>query len=301
MKQLITVLYCTLALLLALPACKNAPEKKESVIVEDAPLNSDTLKAQGLINLDEATDLKTILSQTWDNKEDMDDLKYSEGSDLQTVNRGYSFFKDGSMIKNPRGSYRQGTWTLNEAKKPYTLEIRYKDGTTEALQVAKLDAKHLTLNEGKGAGDKKLVAYLGEALSHENIQDEPFHISNNSWRIRPSKPESEEAIRARLKGCVHFFVLFYDHSIHSNTQTVTFSGLPSCFRWYSGGIYLQKENVLQPEWINCFYDKKQAFEAYAMAEDMLAKKYTWPKGERNWMKQNVFVLKQMEEQLRIKN
>ena len=38
-------------------------------------------------------------------------------------------------------------------------------------------------------------------------------------------------------------------------------------------------------------------EAYRMADVLLAKKYQWPKGEKNWLKQNVYVLRQMEQQL----
>ena len=38
---------------------------------------------------------------------------------------------------------------------------------------------------------------------------------------------------------------------------------------------------------------EQAMKAYAVAENLMEKKYVWPKGEQNWIKQNLFVLEQM--------
>lgn len=291
MKQLTVILFGTAAILLTFSACSGNDNKNDKDDVVETRVKPADMETFGLKNLRKAEDLKSIICQDWENKEDLEDAKYSRGSGLEMVYRGFSFFTDGSMVKNPRGSFQQGSWALNDAKKPYTIEIKYKDGSKENLQIGQADPLNLTLKE---ASDKKLVNYAGQAMRHEQINDEPYYGANNEWRVRPGKPETEDAIRARLKACVHFYVLFYDHNIHTDAPTVNFSGLPSCFRWYSGGIYLQKEKDLEQSWINCFYDKKQAMQAYKMADDLLSKKYTWPKGETSWLKQNVFVLKQME-------
>ena len=94
-----------------------------------------------------------------------------------------------------------------------------------------------------------------------------------------------------------FFVLFYDQKIHAGSEAVSFVGLPSCFKWYDGGIFLQKKSELQSKWINTFYNKEQAMKAYELAEKLMNHKYSWSKKEANWLKLNVAVLQQMESRM----
>ncbi|HQW83759.1 MAG TPA: hypothetical protein PK987_04830, partial [Ferruginibacter sp.] len=100
-----------------------------------------------------------------------------------------------------------------------------------------------------------------------------------------------------LKENIHFFLLFYKSALDKDEKTVSFWGLPSCFKWYGGGIFLKKEKELKENWINCFYNKEQAMQAYHLAEKLMEVKYTWPKGEQNWLKLNLAVLEQMYKKL----
>ena len=122
-------------------------------------------------------------------------------------------------------------------------------------------------------------------------------MQNNSWRQKPSQKENRAALTERLKNSIHFFTLFYDYNINSKAEVVYFTGLPTCFTWYAGGIYLQKRDNLKPAWNNCFYSDTQAKEAFDIADELLNFKYNWPEKETNWLKQNVFVLKQMEQKI----
>ena len=85
-----------------------------------------------------------------------------------------------------------------------------------------------------------------------------------------------------------------EQKINAHSDVVSFIGLPSCFKWYGGGIFIQKQSEIQGKWINSFYNKEQAMKAYKLADKLLSYKYEWPKNERNWLKLNVAVLKQME-------
>ncbi|WP_255153390.1 hypothetical protein [Ferruginibacter sp. HRS2-29] len=299
MKQFTQVIYVMVVLMLLSGCAGRKNESTGEIVTEDQPAETvPDFRVAGLVDLNEKQDMKEILCQSWNNKEDADDIKNSRGdSELEMANRGYCFFNDGTMVKDPRGEYRLGVWMLHDDKKPYLIEMKLDNGTKELHQVARLDPKNLTLNEVTSGNEKKLVEYKGEAVAHLQIRDEPFHITNNRWRIAPKQPETDEAIKARLKASIHFFVLFYDHCINARSEDVILTGLPSCFKWYAGGIYMRKEKDLPANWISCFYNAKQAAIAYKMADELLDRKYNWPKGERNWVKQNVFVLKQMEKQL----
>ncbi len=240
--------------------------------------------------------MQELLSQCWENAEDVAELKLSKNTDkIEFPYRGLCFFKDGSVIKNPRGTLQTGHWKIDSSNKPFRIIMQLSDEGQATMLLAFLSPYELKLTSAENK--QLLTAYTANAAVYKNEKENPFHISNNAWRLKPAKPENKAAIKKRLEDCIHFFTLFYDDNIYRNTETVSFYGLPSCFRWYAGGIYLQKENMLDKNWVNCFYNPSQAMQAYRMAEKLLAQKYEWPKGEQNWMKQNVFVLKQMKKKL----
>ena len=253
--------------------------------------------SKGLENLNASGNMKDIICQAWDYKEDAADAVDADpSSNIELVYRGYCLFSDGSMIKDPRGNMVAGKWSMNDKVKPINIIFSLNNGEIETYQLAYLMPYEMKLLRMEG--NKKVIIDLSsEAIRHHNPEEDPFYITNNAWRFKPAKPESDEQIKQRLKNCIHFFILFYDQKINAHSDVVSFIGLPSCFKWYGGGIFIQKQSEIQGKWINSFYNKEQAIKAYKLADKLLSYKYEWPKNERNWLKLNVAVLKQMEENL----
>jgi len=106
-------------------------------------------------------------------------------------------------------------------------------------------------------------------------------------------PETDAALHARLKDNLHFFILYYKDAIAKNPDLVSFYGLPSCLRWYSGGIFMKKVEDLSAEWLKCFYNDEEAMKAYNIMDKVMDKKYTWPKDNSSWLQQNLAVLQQI--------
>jgi len=289
-----TTLYILLLSALLFPACK---AKKENKPGKEKTSKANNFSAMGLENLNESGKMKDIICQNWDYKEDAEEVRLTKPSaGFEMVYRGYSFFKDGSAIKNPRGSMQAGSWSLNENSKPVRLTFKPNRGESEVFNLAYLMPYEMILVNSRDADNKK-IDLSSEAYRYIDLSKDPFYVDNLKWRMKPNQPENSKQVKDRLKGCIQFFILFYDREIKAITETVTFTGLPSCFRWYAGGIYLQKKEELEQKWIDCFYNREQAMQAYRLADDLLAKKYQWPKGEKNWLKQNVYVLRQMEQKL----
>lgn len=253
--------------------------------------------AVGLENLNASHNMKDIVCQTWDFKEDAADAEDADpSSGIELLYRGYCLFSDGSMIKDPRGNMQPGKWIFDDKIKPVVFNFLLDNGETETYRLAYLMPYEMKLVPDHG--EKKTVIDLqSEAIRHSDLKKDPFYLSNNNWRFKPAKAESDEEIKARLKSCIQFFILFYEQKINAKSHVVSFIGLPSCFKWYGGGIYLQKENELQPKWVNTFYNREQAMKAYKLADKLMTIKYTWPKKEPNWLKLNISVLKQMEKKI----
>lgn len=269
--------------------CNNTAKKTE----EAAP-KEDTAVAT-LTDLSRSTDIKKLLCQNWENKEDAEDAALSGGGDgLEIPYRGFSFFEDASVVENPRDKMKFGKWTLDETNK--TINIEYNKGGKAQYKIVAIAAKQLIL---MNPADQKKVEYKADAKMHQNPTDDPFHASNNQWRIKPSKSESDSAIKLRTEQCVLFYSKFLADNADRGGNIISFVGFPSCFKWYRGGVSIKSAETLEEKWINCYYNKAQAMKAYALLDGIIDKKYKWNKEEANWVKQSADVVHQMYDTLRL--
>ena len=269
--------------------CNNTVKKTE----EAAP-KEDTAAAT-LTDLSASTDIKKLLCQNWENKEDAEDAALSGGGDgLEIPYRGFSFFEDASVVENPRDKIRFGKWTLDEANK--TINIEYTKGGKAQIKIVAIGAKQMIL---MNTADQKKVEYKADAKMQQNLADDPFHASNNQWRIKPAKSESDSAIKLRTEQCVLFYSKFLADNANRGGNIISFVGFPSCFKWYRGGVSIKSPEKLEEKWINCYYNKAQAMKAYALLDGIIDKKYKWNKEEAIWVKQSADVVRQMYDTLRL--
>lgn len=267
-------------------------ENDETVL----PEFKSKLDSLGLVDLTKTSDFSVLLCQAWDDELDANEPPVEMSNGMDVLMRGYCFFKDGSMVQDHRGDFKIGQWVLDDSKKPITISINFKNGEKKLLKVGALSAKKMVLVDDS-KGEKKIESFVANGFSYSDPQNDPFAIQNNLWRIKPTKSESEAEIKARIKACVRFYTLFYDNQIATQSKTINFTGFPTCFKWYAGGIYIMKKELLTAKWRNCFYNEKQMLQGYAIAEDLVTQKYTWPKDKSSWLVKNLSVLEQMLERL----
>ncbi|MBS1752781.1 MAG: hypothetical protein JST34_01920 [Bacteroidetes bacterium] len=260
--------------------------KDETIQKKEQHINSD------IVYLDTAKSIQNILCQDWVLEDDADALEgMDENSAFEIPYRSFSFSTKGSFIKNWRSTFDYGTWVYDDASKTITLNNTI-DKTKDIYKIARVAFDELVL-VNTGVNSNTNLKFIGAGLRYKNAEDEPFYLENNRWRIKPIQKETEQQVHQRLKDNLHFFLLFYKSVLAKDEKSVSFWGLPSCFKWYGGGIFIKKEKELKENWINCFYNKEQAMQAYQIAEKLMDIKYTWPKGEQNWLKLNLAVLEQM--------
>ncbi|MGC4102765.1 hypothetical protein [Ferruginibacter sp.] len=272
--------------------CNNngAKNKEEEAKVE--PTKTNELPDM-LTDVRSTKDVKVILAQNWESKEDAQEAELSGGSaTFDMPYRGFSFFADGSVVQNPRDNIRFGTWALDDAGK--TITINYKDGGKAQYTIDNINAKNLALTN---TADKKQIEYKADGKVQKDPNNNPFYGANNQWRIKPSKPETDAEIKQRVLQHVGFFHTFLNDNIVRGGNSITFMGLPTVFVWYSGGISVMREEKVTDKWINCFYNKEQALKGQRMLEDIITKKYKWDKEETNWVKKDANVVKQIYDTL----
>lgn len=248
-----------------------------------------------LTDLSASTEIKKLLSQNWEHKEDAEDAAMSGGGDgLELPYRGFSFFEDATVVENPRDKIKFGKWTLDEGNK--TITITYDKGGKSQFKIVAIGAKQMMLMH---QADQKKVEYKADGKVQQNLADDPFHAVNNQWRIKPAKSESDSAIKERTKQCVLFYSKFLADNANRGGNVISFVGFPTCFKWYRGGVSIKSAETLEEKWINCFYNRSQAMKGYALLDEIIGKKYKWNKEENNWVKQSADVVQQMYDTLRL--
>ena len=274
---------------LVFTACNNTADKKTTAVIA-----KDSV-ATTLTDLAGVTDIKKLLCQDWENKEDADDAALSgSGEGLEMPFRGFSFFDDGTLTESPRDKIKFGKWTLSEPDK--IISIDYTKGGKAKYKIAAIGAKQMIL---MNTADKKQDEYRAGAKAHKTIADDPFYITNNQWRIKPAKPETADEIKLRTEQCVLFYAKYLADNAARGGNIISFTGLPACFKWYRGGVSIIAKDKLENRWLNCYYNKEQAMEGYALLDKIISKKYKWDKEQKNWVKQSADVVQQMYDTLKV--
>lgn len=248
-----------------------------------------------LQDLSGSRNMEEILSQGWVLEEDLENLTYSNDPEGVYPFRCFYLASDFTFIKDVRNFLEYGFWEFNaDAKK---IILRHDDGSRDEYKIVKLAVDELVVIN-TGIASETQLKYVSEAKRYYRPANDPFHIDNNRWRIKPKKPETDEQLKKRLKDYLHFHILFYRDNLAKNAKTISFYGFPTCLKWYAGGIFIIKKEELAESWYKCFYNKDQAMKAYLMIDDLIGKKYKWPEGRSiSWVKKNLAVLEQMYEKL----
>ena len=248
-----------------------------------------------LADLSASTDVRKLLCQNWENKDDAEEAALSGGGEgLEQPYRGFSFFADSTVVENPRDNIRFGKWSMNDADK--LIHIVFDGNVKKQYKIAAIGARQMIL---LNMTDKQKIVYRADAKVQQDILDDPFYSSNNLWRIKPKQSETDDAIQSRTEQCVQFYAKFLADNAGRGANIISFAGLPSCFKWYRGGISVTNKDKLETKWLNCFYSKEQALKGHAMLEKIISKKYKWNKKERDWVRQSADVMKQMYDTLKV--
>jgi len=238
--------------------------------------------------------LENAISQVWE-FEDADKTHWNKIFwDSVTDTRQYpelALFPDHSALMNPRVELRMGTWTLD--KENGEMSLQWKDGSADLFIVRQRALRQMEVAWHRG-GDLALVRLKSDAIVHKRAAEDPYYPANNRWRVRPAAKETREQLRRRIRDCVRWYALFFMDNHNRQETEISFSGLPSCFEWYNGGIGMQSKSSLDKRWMACFYSEDQAYTAYDMIAGELEKhELKWPEHPTSWVKQTGEVLQQL--------
>ncbi len=280
----------TIALCLVISSCNNTVVQQEDKADSVAARYADNPYATALVPLTGNKDMGRVLCQNWQMQEDVEMLASLNEPQGMIPVRSLNLFADSTFTQNIRNFMEYGHWWYNAGDKK--IYLKYHNGDKAEYKLAALATDELIV-VNTGIDSETKLTYVADGKSYTDISNDPFHISNNQWRIKPRQPETELQLRQRLKQFLWFHVLLYRDNLAREEKVISFYGFPTCLKWYAGGIFIIKKEDLPANWYGCFYNKEQALKAYAIMDDIIGKKYNWPKEKISWVKKNLSVLEQM--------
>lgn len=288
-KKNMKKLFIAIGLVAALSHCSNSADDKTNNKKEKRMNAGDREGADtSMIDLEDALSAKEKICQRWDNSEDEAEA-IGAGGNIEMPFRGIYLFKDGSMVKNGKDDPRFGTWAFDEPQR--SLQVKLANGPDENYSVQSLAFNKLVLKDPKSG---KAIEYVADGFVNKDPVNDPFYPPNIQWEVKPKAAEDDAALKSRIKACLHFYYLYYMDNSKRNAARLFFYNLPTCFKWYAGGIHLIKEDELRKNWTDIFYNAIDASKAYIIVDKMISRKYIWSDKAHGWVRQNAGVLKQME-------
>lgn len=234
-----------------------------------------------------------LLCQYWQ----LEDAEHPTSKDVSFTNdegillkSGIVFMTDSVMLENPAGEMSYGKFSISGN----TISVHFDDDRKAIYKIGKLYNNELWLKRIENKLTSQLT-YKGLNTYWPDATRNPFSKQNYQWAQKPKKPESEDAIKNRVKENVQFYAYYFNGFVNGGAKEIDFTGLPSCLNWYAGGITIQNESSLDKKWASCFYSKEQAFKGRQILEDAIIKKYDWDTTQTNWLKQTASVLQQIHD------
>jgi hypothetical protein len=268
--------------------------KKKFVFTERMIKGTDT----AMVALTAGIDM--VLAQHWyldDVSAVSHDKLVWENGDGERIFPSLNLFPDSTALENPRGELQIAKWHRSLNNKVNTIQLDYGKGKSKSYRIRELSHRNLLVSWTEG-DDSCWIRFRSDGLAHQNMYYDPYHPSNNQWRIKPSRRETAAEIKSRVKDCVKFYALYYRDNIKRKKDVIEFLGFPELFRWYNGGIGLPEKKNLSESWVACFYNKAQAEEGFDILNQLLIdNEFDWPTGTPGWHYRTLSVLEQMHEKL----
>lgn len=113
------------------------------------------------------------------------------------------------------------------------------------------------------------ITLVEEVLKIKDFKKDPFYPGNNKWRERPSKSENNEAIINRLSNYLLHNAYILKAAHERNESSVSFAHSKGIIKVYQGGIGIVKPNKIDKDWIDSFYNEREAMKAYHLFRSYL--------------------------------
>lgn len=178
-----------------------------------------------------------------------------------------SFFQDGTFTQiKDNGEYSFGKWSYDSLTESVFLTSNKK---TEEIQAAfGVNVNGLRMLTFEFSQDNS-ISLVENARKTEKFKEDPFYSENNKWRLKPTQQENERQIRDRLKNYILHNICILKAANAREQTYVSKDFSRGIIKYYNVGIGIVERKQIPQSWIDSFYSREDALQAYGIFEDYL--------------------------------
>lgn len=223
------------------------------------------------------------------NKSEIRDPLREEAANHEVGQEGMllSIFPDHRYtLLNEAGYYEDGDWKwIVEGERIFLSSGNKRIEYGVTLTAQKDNRVELVLT------DKKVNhVWQRRAKMLKTYKEDEFHPDNNTWRIKPKKPESTDQLIQRLGNYFKHTTYLLKGADQRDVDVVSFSYADGVVKIYNSGIGVKEWEYISAEWKNSFYSEAQAKEACELFRNYLNNYPYNGTGSGDWVKDDYFLM-----------
>jgi hypothetical protein len=138
---------------------------------------------------------------------------------------------DKTYTRDFRG-FDYGNWE----KKDSLLLLRSIKGDTAVFPIKYFFRNELQLLTGKGT----TVSFESRPGKFSFVNENPFSVENNQWRIPAAKKENDSELKNRLRNHAKFYEFYFRWALKYDLSSIDVRSTPSLIKIYGNGFALIK-------------------------------------------------------------
>lgn len=226
---------------------------------------------------------KRSFDKAWFYKDDLSREEQLENIYSYGGTAEYGFTGASFLDLRPDGNFTSyftafdyGTWKLSDS----TIILTDHNRGRMVLDVKKLEKRQMIcLNQST----RKVYRFNGFENATSSPGESPFSIENNRWRVPAAQPETDDALRSRLKNHFRWWESYFTWALHNKLKVLDIRSTPSVLEMYANGFELKYYDYQFPEWKHIFHDTSDCWRAYQMVYYLMYQKNIhWPKTENRF-------------------
>lgn len=190
-----------------------------------------------------------------------------------------------------------GNWVFND-KQELLMQYKYLiEKNTSLFSVKHYWHDSLLLQNviDRNEDTMFVIYYLVKLRTNDTIPD-LFDPAINKWRARPQQPESEDAIKLRLKQVLYYYSAYFANISGNKVPYFNITKILAPIKFYSGGIGVKKYKE-DEDWTKVFYDNQDAKKAHVMLNQAFDNIKGYPDRGRDYVKEYIVALKMVADAL----
>jgi|GEM_PF-3712615 len=205
---------------------------------------------------------------------------YPDFNQPRSFREGYLRFYDDqrAAIWHNAFGYSLHRWTHDPETDTYRLENPATGGSL-LFRITRREgpnARFSLLDARRNEAGVNLVVHMSR--HYEDEETDLLEPEMNRWRQRPARRETKAELKKRVWQMVNYGAAYFAQVERRKQTTFETRILQSPFRFFSGGIGLTTRKKMPPAWVETFYDRQDAEQAYGILLEAFYASIKYPRG-----------------------